>query len=109
LPVEEGEPRASLARYRSVVFEEAGTLLHRAPPSSAFPSIVEMEVASGDQVRPVDHPEGGVYGRILVFADSVEDLDEAERRAREALDLQVVPSDDLAWAVAESREFKSCC
>ncbi|HWO67128.1 MAG TPA: ATP-grasp domain-containing protein [Umezawaea sp.] len=109
LPVEEGEPRALLARYRSVVFDEAGTLLYQAPSSSAFPSIVEMEVPSGDQVQPVDHPEGGVYGRTLVFADSVEDLDEAERQARGALDLRVAPPDDLAWAVAESREFKSCC
>jgi biotin carboxylase len=109
LPVSEGEPRASLARYRSIVFEEAGTLLYQAPSSSGFPSIVEMEVSSGDQVQPVDHLDGGVYGRIVVFADSVEQLDEAERQARKALDLQVAPSDDLAWAVAESREFKSCC
>lgn len=109
LPVEEGESRASLARYRSIVFEEAGTLFYQTPSTSAFPSIVEMEVSSGDQVQPVDHLDGGVYGRIVVFADSVERLDEAERQARKALDLQVAPSDDLAWAVAESREFKSCC
>jgi biotin carboxylase len=109
LPVEEGEPRASLARYRSIVFQEAGTLLYRAPSAGGFPSIVEVEVPSGDQVQPVDHLDGGVYGRIVVFADSVEELDEAERQARKALDLQVAPSDDLAWAVAESREFKSCC
>jgi len=109
LPVEEGEPRATLARYRSIVFEEAGTLLYQAPPAGAFPSIVEVEVPSGDQVQPVDHPDGGVYGRILVFADSVEEVDRSERRAREALDLRVAPSDDLTWVAAETREFKSCC
>lgn len=107
LPPEVGEIRSSHARYTSIVFEEAGTLLYT--PTADLDAIVELEVPSGEAVEPVDHPEGGVYGRIVVFGESPAELGDAERRIRDSLALQVIPSDDVAPSTADSREFKSCC
>ncbi|EWM19024.1 acetyl-CoA carboxylase biotin carboxylase subunit family protein [Kutzneria sp. 744] len=108
LPPTVGEVRASHARYSSIVFEEAGTLLYNTPTAD-LDAIVELEVPSGEAVEAVDHPEGGVYGRIVVFGESPEELGRTERQIRDALALQVIASDDVAPSTADSREFKSCC
>lgn len=107
LPVEAGAPVAGHARYRSLVFDEPGTVVYRR--TSLADAIIEVEVSPGEPVQPVDHPAGGVYGRIVVFGDSVAALDSAEQRARDALGLAVVPSDGLTLSGSDSREFKSCC
>ncbi|MFD9701521.1 acetyl-CoA carboxylase biotin carboxylase subunit family protein [Lentzea sp. NPDC059081] len=111
LPVGVREPFASRAKYRSVVFDQAGTLLYRVPSSvpATVPPIVEIEVPSGDTVHPVDHPEGGVYGRIVVFGDTAEELNSIESAVRTELDIQVIQVDELKLVGADSREFKSCC
>jgi hypothetical protein len=107
LPVQTGVPVASHARYRSLVFDEPGTVLYRR--ASLDEAIIEVEVAPGEPVQPVDHPAGGVYGRIVVFGDSVTALDSAEQQARDALALEVAPADGLMVSGSDSREFKSCC
>ncbi|GIH72218.1 ATP-grasp domain-containing protein [Sphaerimonospora thailandensis] len=114
LPVTIGAPRATHALYRSVVFDEPGFLTYRTDVDisalSRSPApIVEVEVAPGEPVLPMDHPEGGVYGRIVVFGHSTTEVADGVRAVREALDLRVMPADDLAWTGSDSREFKSCC
>lgn len=111
LPERPRTSRVPFARYSSIVFDEPGMVLHSGVPSfeGAFAPIVEIEVAPGEAVQPKDHLEGGVYGRIVVFGQSPEELDDTERQIRADLSLQVVPADGLGWAEADSREFKSCC
>ncbi|MEV6603131.1 ATP-grasp domain-containing protein [Kutzneria sp. NPDC051319] len=114
LPPLQGEIRASHARYSSIVFEGAGTLHYReiepAAPHGRFAGpIVEVEIASGEPVNRLDHPEGGVYGRVVVFGESPEQLAAEESRIHDALDLRVVPVDEGVELPADSREFKSCC
>jgi biotin carboxylase len=107
-----GEIRASHARYSSIVFKQAGTLLYSTTPTVAGETvapIVELEVPPGEAVNPFDHPEGGVYGRIVVFGESPDELGKTERRIRDGLALRVIPSEDFAPSSADSREFKSCC
>ncbi|MGW1772022.1 ATP-grasp domain-containing protein [Streptomyces sp. NPDC002104] len=112
-----GQPQAAagttvpFARYTSVVFDKAGTVLYDEYTPEPGPSspIVEVEVAPGETVQPKEHPNGGVYGRIVVYGESAEELDRAEQDVRAALSLQVVFTDGLEPAATDSREFKSCC
>ncbi|MEU6977654.1 ATP-grasp domain-containing protein [Streptomyces sp. NPDC046371] len=111
LPQSEAGATVPYARYASIVFDTSGTLLYddveREP--GPFAPLVEVEIEPGETVLPKDHANGGVYGRILVYGESAEELDAAERRVREALSLQVVFGDGLGPAETDSREFKSCC
>jgi biotin carboxylase len=111
LPEAAPGPTVPFARYSSVVFDTAGTVLYDefTPGTGPNAPVVEVEVAPGETVRPKDDPHGGVYGRIVVYGSTSEELDDAERHVREALDLQVVLGDGLAPAASDSREFKSCC
>ncbi|WP_061295580.1 ATP-grasp domain-containing protein [Herbidospora cretacea] len=114
LPVTSGRPKATHALYSSIVFDRPGVVTYRtgidvAPFSGTLPPIVELEIPPGDPVQAAAHPEGGVYGRIVAFGDSAAEAGEGVRGIREALDLQVTELEDLAWEVADSREYKSCC
>ncbi|MCX5316129.1 acetyl-CoA carboxylase biotin carboxylase subunit family protein [Streptomyces sp. NBC_00154] len=111
LPPAEPGTALPFARYSSITFDTAGTVLYNewAPVPGPKAPIVEIEVAPGEPVLPKDHPEGGVYGRIVVFGDSPEELDRAERSIRETLSLQVVGNHGLDWVGVDSREYKSCC
>ncbi|MFF2539488.1 ATP-grasp domain-containing protein [Streptomyces cyaneofuscatus] len=106
-------PTVPFARYTSIVFDRPGTLLYDpfTPDGAggAIDPVVELEIAPGETVRPKEHPQGGVYGRIVVYGESGDELDRAEQRVRRALDLQVVFGDGLDPATSDSREFKSCC
>lgn len=108
----------AFARYASIVFDTSGTLLYDevapehdevASEPGPYRPIVEVDVESGETVWPKEHPNGGVYGRIVVYGETAEELDRAERRLREALNPQVVFGDGLGPAETDSREFKSCC
>ncbi|MFF4713032.1 acetyl-CoA carboxylase biotin carboxylase subunit family protein [Streptomyces eurythermus] len=111
LPQPEAKATVPYARYTSIVFDTAGTLLYDEvdAPTEPFGPIVEVEVEPGETVRPKEHPNGGVYGRIVVYGETPEELDRAEQEVREALSLQVLSGDGLGPAETDSREFKSCC
>lgn len=83
VPLTRSAPRASHARYRCVVFPHAGVVhydvsaledLPPAPPGVPAP-IVSIDVEPGDVVLPVEHPDGGVYGRVVVFGATEAELD----------------------------------
>ncbi|MGW1606763.1 ATP-grasp domain-containing protein [Streptomyces eurythermus] len=111
LPQPEAKATVPYARYTSIVFDTAGTLLYDEvdAPTEPFGPIVEVEVEPGETVRPKEHPNGGVYGRIVVYGETPEELDRAEQEVRETLSLQVLSGDGLGPAETDSREFKSCC
>ncbi|MCX2181320.1 ATP-grasp domain-containing protein [Streptomyces sp. SKN60] len=111
LPQPEAKATVPYARYASIVFDAAGTLLYDEVDAETGPfrPIVEVEVEPGETVRPKEHPNGGVYGRIVVYGETPEELDRAEQEVRKALSLQVVFGDGLGPAETDSREFKSCC
>lgn len=111
IPVTIGQPSATHALYTSIVFDRPGIVSfdQGADTGGTAPAIVEFDIAPGEPVLPVDHREGGVYGRIVVFGDSADRVRQDERRIRQALDLRVQTPEDPDRLDADSREFKSCC
>ncbi|WP_433381259.1 ATP-grasp domain-containing protein [Streptosporangium sp. CA-115845] len=114
LAVSAERPQATHALYSSVVFDEPGFVTYHTGIDvsdlvQATAPIVEIEVAPGEPVLPADHPEGGVYGRIVVFGHAAADVADGVRRIRQALGLRVNRLDGLACQESDSREFKSCC
>lgn len=100
-PLERSAPMATHARYRCVVFDRAGIVDYNAAVLSArysdddpSGSLISMDVNPGDMVLPLGHPDGGVYGRIVVFGHDVSELDEQCQRIEATLRLRVdsVPS-----------------
>ncbi|GIH72216.1 ATP-grasp domain-containing protein [Sphaerimonospora thailandensis] len=89
-PVTRRSPVAGHVMYRCVAFDTAGTVdydpgaLAMAGDGPACLS-VSMDVEPGERVLPVDHVDGGVYGRVVVYADTAESLEPAYRRAVDAL------------------------
>ncbi|MFN2494369.1 MAG: acetyl-CoA carboxylase biotin carboxylase subunit family protein [Pseudonocardiaceae bacterium] len=95
-PLERGRPAATHARYRCVVFDRAGLVDYdptalSAPASDDDPSgpLVSMDVSPGDMVLPLGHPDGGVYGRTVVFGQDPGELDEQCRRIDDQLGVRV--------------------
>ncbi|GAA3017064.1 ATP-grasp domain-containing protein [Streptosporangium longisporum] len=113
LEVTADRPSATHALYSSVVFDEPGFVTYHTGidvSDHALPPIVEIEVAPGEPVLPADHPEGGVYGRIVAFGHSAGEVADGVGRIRKALGLRVSRLEGLAWQEeSDSREFKSCC
>ncbi|MBK0372954.1 ATP-grasp domain-containing protein [Streptomyces sp. RB110-1] len=111
LPQAEAKDTVPYARYASIVFDTSGTLLYDEiePEPGPRAPVVEVEIEPGETVRPKEHPQGGVYGRIVVYGSSSEELEREEQRVRKALSLQVLFEDGLGPAETDSREFKSCC
>jgi hypothetical protein len=113
MPVSRHQPRAAVASYRSIVVTETGALLYRARPdlsrlSSAVPPIIELDIRPGEPVLPADHPDGGVYGRIVVFGDCAEVVEHDLAIIGDAVGIEVTTLPQLG-AATDSREFKSCC
>jgi hypothetical protein len=94
-PVERATPRASHVRYRCVVFEHEGIADYdpRAMRDDAEGSglIVTLDVEPGERVLPVEHPDGGVYGRIVAFGDSLAEVVAGIDRAERELALTLTP------------------
>ncbi|MFN2494372.1 MAG: acetyl-CoA carboxylase biotin carboxylase subunit family protein [Pseudonocardiaceae bacterium] len=107
-------PRARAAGYRSIVFPTSGMLVYESAASldglaCGVPPIVELEVLSGQPVRPAQHPDGGVYGRIVVLGEGAEQVRQDLERVRAALKMQVIPDQQIPVAGFDAREFKPCC
>lgn len=107
-------PRARAAGYRSIVFQTPGMLVYESVPRleglvSSLPPIIELEVRSGQPVLPVQHPDGGVYGRIVVLGDSAEQVRQDLERIQTALKIQIFPDQKIPVAGFDAREFKPCC
>jgi biotin carboxylase len=114
LPLSSAAPQARVARYRSIVFDAAGTLTYAPLPSldcleSRIPPIVELDVQLGDPVLPVDHPDGGVYGRMLVFGEDAEMVARDYQRIEQALHMHVTPPQNPALVGEDTRPVKRCC
>jgi ATP-grasp domain-containing protein len=72
LPVLRREPTASRALYRCVAFGQAGVVDYDVDALEA-PGVF-LDVDPGDPVRPADDPQGGSYGRIVVYGDQTPQL-----------------------------------
>lgn len=93
LDVTRGDVYANRVRSRSIGFAEDG-VLHYDAEEVAYPSeegvLARIDVNPGEVVYAFDHPEGGIYGRVLVGG---QDEAEVERKmntvwGRLELDLQ---------------------
>ncbi len=78
-PLTRTAPLASRFRYRCIVFDRQGYLGYdpaalAGPQPGGLTPIVEVDAEPGDLVLAVDHPDGGVYGRIVVFGNDADDL-----------------------------------
>ena len=92
-------PAASQVRYRCVVFDRGGRLSYdpaalREDDGTGTAPVVSLDVDPGDAVLPVDHPDGGVYGRIVVCGDTVEEVETQLAAVRADLALRLEPSDE---------------
>ncbi|MET8155518.1 ATP-grasp domain-containing protein [Sphaerisporangium sp. NPDC005289] len=72
-PVTRRSPVARYVMYRCLTFDQAGAVEYDpralAEVGEAPAPVVSMDVEPGQTVFPVDHAEGGVYGRVVVYAD----------------------------------------
>ncbi|HET9893339.1 MAG TPA: ATP-grasp domain-containing protein [Streptosporangiaceae bacterium] len=90
-------PCASHVLYRCVVFDRPGYLSYEAGALSEqqgaggdpLAPIVEVDASPGDLVLAVDHPDGGVYGRVVLFGDSDADLAAQYRAVMARLRLEI--------------------
>jgi S-sulfo-L-cysteine synthase (3-phospho-L-serine-dependent) len=98
-PVPRRRPAATQVRYRCVVFDQAGRLSYdpaalREDDGTGTAPVVSLDVEPGDLVLPVDHPDGGVYGRIVAWGDTAEDVESQLRTVRAELALRIEPAED---------------
>ncbi|GAA3828562.1 hypothetical protein GCM10022226_56740 [Sphaerisporangium flaviroseum] len=96
-PISRRAPTARYARYRCMTTDVAGTVDYEpVTPHGAKgelpPPTVAMDVEPGDEVLPLDHPGGGVYGRIVVYTESAAELEPAYRSVLDVLRPRVHPS-----------------
>ena len=110
-----GVARAAYAWYRCLTFEEAGHLSYRAEAEeqvpgleTGIPPLIELDVAPGEVVLPINHPRGGVFGRIVLCGTSPQQLNRDYARILAALDLRLEP---LLAAEGEAtwRPHSRCC
>ncbi|HXS65382.1 MAG TPA: ATP-grasp domain-containing protein [Streptosporangiaceae bacterium] len=107
--------RTPFAWYRCLVFEQAGHLFYRAEAEdhipgleSPAPPVIELDVEPGEVVLPINHPRGGVFGRVIVRGDSQAILERDYARILAALDLRLEPLSD-AEHEAVWRPHTRCC
>lgn len=105
-----------MAWYRCLTFEQAGRLHYRpeaedgpiAGLESPLAPVIEMDVAPGEMVLPINHPRGGVFGRLVLFGEDEERLARDHRRVLDALDLRLEPVDEAELETAW-RPHTKCC
>ncbi|MFF2539486.1 MULTISPECIES: ATP-grasp domain-containing protein [Streptomyces] len=88
-PVTRGAPTAGRVLYRCVHFDGPGRISYD-PRGLAAPG-VWLDVEPGDSVRTVDDPEGGTYGRIVVYGDDPAELHSTYDSLKASLRLLVEP------------------
>ncbi|WP_439959766.1 ATP-grasp domain-containing protein [Streptomyces abyssomicinicus] len=88
-PVTRTTPTATHVLYRCVTFDRPGRVRYDAPGPD--PSSVMLDVDPGDSVRAVDDPEGGSYGRVVLYGDDPAELGSRYRSLFESLRLRVEP------------------
>ena len=107
-PVTRHEPQAAAARYRCITFPSAGLVSYRLeaeqgllpPLEGELEPVVELDVNRGDVVLPVEHPDGGVYGRVVVFGADAGQVARDCDAVMAALDLHVDPMpgvEEVTW------------
>lgn len=89
-PITRSAATARQVLYRCLVFETSGYLDYDTSALTESPSaVVEVDVDPGDAVYSVEHPDGGVYGRIVLFGSDGADLHAQYRDIRERLAVRV--------------------
>jgi len=98
-PISRREPAADYIRYRCVVFDRTGFVDFDEAVLAEFEDIddlavgpvLALDVDRGDLVLPVEHPDGGAYGRLVVAGGHPAEVD---RRYRDILDRLRLRIDD---------------
>ncbi|GAA3828573.1 hypothetical protein GCM10022226_56750 [Sphaerisporangium flaviroseum] len=106
--------QAAIGLYRSIVFEEEGTLWYRDEAlrevtglETRVRPLIELDVKPGEAVLSINHPRGGAFGRIVVVGDSRDAVARDYDRILQQLDLRVEPVADAEAQV--SKPHTSCC
>jgi predicted ATP-grasp superfamily ATP-dependent carboligase len=110
-----GPVLAKVGRYQGIVFEAAGVVTYRPgveddlpPLESGVPPVIDLDVAPGEEVLPLNHPRGGVFGRLIVCGDDEEqvgrDIDQLMSALGIRLDQHSEGAEDAAW-----RTQSRCC
>ncbi|MFE1381414.1 acetyl-CoA carboxylase biotin carboxylase subunit family protein [Streptomyces sp. NPDC058740] len=89
VPVTRGTPTATRVLYRCVTSDSPGTAWY--DPDGIDAPAVTLDIEPGDSVRSVDDPDGGSYGRIVVYGDDPAELESRYRAILESLRLHVEP------------------
>lgn len=114
-PPTAGPRRTAFAWYRCLTFEQAGRLHYRPEAEDTItgletdiPPLIEIDVPPGEIVLPINHPRGGVFGRVVLCGTSPEALAKDYARVLDALDLRL---EVLTEAEEEAiwRAHSRCC
>ncbi|WP_299532158.1 ATP-grasp domain-containing protein [uncultured Streptomyces sp.] len=89
VPVTRVTPTATGVLYRCVTSDSPGTAWYDLGGIDV--PAVTLDVEPGDSVRSVDDPDGGSYGRIVVYGDDPAELESRYRAIFESLRLHVEP------------------
>lgn len=89
-PPERSTPAFPAAVSFSIGFSKSGTVSYIPDAVSWRRNVlIRMDVLPGEKVYALTHPEGGIYGRILVAGKDGDEVDEKVREIRDALALEV--------------------
>ncbi|WP_407835784.1 acetyl-CoA carboxylase biotin carboxylase subunit family protein [Streptomyces sp. DSM 116496] len=88
-PVTRSAPSATRVLYRCVTFDRPGRAWYDLDGIDS--PAVTLDVDPGDSVRSVDDPEGGSYGRIVVYGDDPAELESRYRAILTSLGPRVEP------------------
>jgi hypothetical protein len=91
-----------------VVTYEADVEDNLPPMESSVPPVIDLDIAPGDEILPLNHPRGGVFGRLIICGDDQDQVDRDEARLMTALAFRLdqLPedADEASWRL-QSR----CC
>lgn len=110
-----GPARAKVGWYRGITFDTAGSLTYQPQAQdtvpgleSCVPPLIDIDVRPGEEVLPLNHPRGGVFGRIVLCGKDEAQLGRDYERVLAALELRLEPlpeaGDEAPW-----RPHSRCC